>query len=241
MMSPTAWNLEELRSRVRTARSDADEVLELINSISRSVQIFRYHMETGRDALKGIVNETEPQGPENFMLILGASERQGEFAYAKIVGEANIIGCLYAARSLWDLFAQLVNALVLVEPLAVSACDINRVVAAMPASPLRTRLDALLRSHWYTYVAAFINTTKHRQLVQHMMTVSIEEDRAGIRIGGFTYRAKSFKTYWGHEVLEGAIDVKNAIIECGRLLNASYVNHDAQPGAAGDAPQAARP
>ena len=89
MMSPTAWNLEELRSRVRTARSDADEVLELINSISRSVQIFRYHMETGRDALKGIVNETEPQGPENFMLILGASERQGEFAYAKIVSEAH--------------------------------------------------------------------------------------------------------------------------------------------------------
>ena len=74
-----------------------------------------------------------------------------------------------------------------------------------------------------------------------MMTVSIEEDRAGIRIGGFTYGATSFKTYWGHEVLEGAIEVKNAIIECGRILNASYVNHDAQPGAAGDAPQAARP
>ena len=240
-MSPTAWNLEELRTRVRTARSEADQVLELINSISRSVQIFRYHMETARDALKGIVNETEPQGPENFMLILGASEKQDEFAYAKIVSEANIIGCLYTARSLWDLFAQLVNALVLVEPLAVSACDIRSVVAVMPASPLKARLDGILKSHWYTYVAAFINTTKHRQLVQHMMTVSIEEDRAGIRIGGFTYCAKSFKTYWGHEVLEGAIEVKNAIIECGRLLNASYVKRDAQPGVPGARRKRPRP
>ena len=239
MISPTAWNLEELSSRVRAARADADVVLELIKSISRSVQIFRYHMETARDALKGIVNETEPQGQENFMLILGASEKQGEFAYAKVVSEANIIGCLYTTRSLWDLFAQLVNTLVLVEPLAVSDCDINRVVAAMPVSPLKARLHDLLQSHWYTYVAAFINTTKHRQLVQHMMTVSMEEDRAGIRIGGFTYRAKSFRTYWGHEVLEGAIEVKNAIVECGRLLNASYVNLDAQPLAQPDASPAA--
>jgi hypothetical protein len=231
MMSPTAWNLEELRSHVRAAQPDPDQVLELINSISRSVQIFRYHMATARDALKGIVNETEPQGPENFMLILGASEKQGEFAYAKIVSEANIIGCLYTVRSLWDVFAQLVNALALVEPLAVNSCDISSVVTVMPASPLKARLEGLLKSHWYTYVAAFINTTKHRRLVQHMMTVSMEEDRAGIRIGGFTYGTKSFKTYWGHEVLEGAIEVKNTIIECGRLLNASYVNTDAQPSA----------
>lgn len=240
-MSLSAWNLKNLRSRVRATRSDADQVMELISSISRSVQIFRYHIATARDALKGIVNETEPQGQENFMLILGASERQGEFAYAKIVSEAHIIGCLHTVRSLWDLFAQLVNTLVLVEPLAVSACDIKRVIAVMPACPLKDRLDVLLASHWYTYVAAFINTTKHRQFVQHMMTVSIEENRAGIRIGAFTYGSKSFKSYWGHEVLEGAIEVKNAIIECGRLLNAAYVNDDAQPGAAGDAPRAARP
>jgi hypothetical protein len=198
-------------------------------------------MATSHDAIKGIVNETEPQCSENLMLILGASNRHGEFAYAKIVSEANIIGCLYTARSLWDMFAQLVNALLLVEPLAVGDCDIKRVAARMPASPLKTRLDVLLESHWYTYVSAFINTTKHRQLVQHPMTVSMEEDRAGIRIAGFSYRAKSFKTYWGREVLEGAIEVKNAIIECGRLLNAICMSDDAQPGAAGDAPQAARP
>jgi len=223
-------------------RPESDQVLELINSISRSIQIFGYHMTTARDAMKGIVDETEPQGTENLRLIFGVSEKQDEFAYAKIVSEANLIGCLYAARSLWDLFAQLVNALTLVAPLSVDRCNIKSVSDLMPASSLKVKLDGLLKSHWYTYVAAFINTTKHRQLVQHMMTVSIEEDRAGIRIGDFAYnRTKLFKTYWGHEVLEGAIEVKNTIIECGRLLNASYVNHDAQPGPLEEAPQAAHP
>lgn len=198
-------------------------------------------MATARDAMKGVVDENEPQGPENFMLIFGVSEKQDEFAYAKIVSEANIIGCLYTARSLWDLFAQLVNALTLVAPLTVDDCNIKSVSDLMPASPLKATLDGLLKSHWYTYVAAFINTTKHRQLVQHMMTVSIEEDRVGVRIGGFAYRTKLFKAYWGHEVLEGAIEVKNTIIECDRLLNASYVNHDVQPGAPDEAPQAAHP
>lgn len=241
MMSPTGWNLEELRLHVRAVRSNHDQILQVIGSISRSIQIFRYHMQTARDAMQGIVDEAEPQGSENFMLLFGASERQEEFAYAKIVCEANIIGCLYTARNLWDLFSQLVNALIVVRPLAVSDCSINRVSAAMPASSLKARLEVLLQSDWYNYVAAFTNTTKHRQLVQHLMTVSMEENRAGIRLAGFTYGDRSFKAYWGHEVLEGAIGVKNAIIECGRLLNAGCINNHAEPGAAGDAHEAARP
>lgn len=216
---------------------DPDQVLELINSISRSIQIFRYHMATARDAMKGILVESEPQGPENFMLIFGVSEKQDEFAYAMIVSEANLIGCLYTARSLWDLFAQLVNALTLVEPQAIDKCNIKNVSDVMLPSPLKAKLIGLLKSDWYTYVAAFINTTKHRQLVQHMMTISIEEDQAGIRMRGFTYKTQVFKPYWGHEVLEGAIEVKNTIIECGRLLNAHYVNHGIQPGAPENAPQ----
>jgi len=127
-------------------------------------------------------------------------------------------------------FAQLVNALILVKPLAVNHCNIQRVVANVPACPLKDRLDVLLASHWYTYVAAFINTTKHRQLVQHMMTISIEGDRAGMRIRAFTYNSKSFKAYWDREVLEGALEVKNALIECGRFLNAFYLNDDVQTG-----------
>lgn len=241
MSSPSTWNLEALRSYARANSARSDQISELLNSIAQSIQIFRYHMTTARDALNGIVNDAEPQGPENFMLIFGVSERQDDFAFAKIVSEANIIACLYTTRNIWDLFAQLVNVLVLEKPLPVSACDIQSVFAAMPPSALTTRLHALLQSHWYKYVAAFSNTTKHRQLVQHSMTVSMVENRAGIRLGGFAYGKNSFSAYWGQEVLEGAIEIKNAIIECGRILNTTYIGHDAQPIVPGDAPTRGAP
>jgi len=192
-------------------------------------------MATARDALNGIVNDAEPQRQENFMLILGMSEKHEEFAFAKLVGEANVIACLHTARNMWDMFAQLANALILEKPISVGACDIGRVLDAMPPSELETRLRILLDSHWYKYVAAFSNTAKHRRLVQHSMTVSIEENRIGFRIGAFSYGDKSFPAYWGHEVLEGAIEVKNGIIECGRLLNTVYIGEDANPGGAGGA------
>jgi hypothetical protein len=88
-MSNTAWDLAELHTYARARALDDRIVSELIHSISRSVSIFRYHMATARDALKGIIDYEEPQGQENWMLVLGGSERQEDFYYAKIVSEAN--------------------------------------------------------------------------------------------------------------------------------------------------------
>ena len=91
----TAWNLKELRAYVRNQRNADRLILELIDSTSRSDSIFVYHMITARDALKGILNYEEPQGEENMMLVFGSSDRQEDFHYAKVVSEANLIGCIH--------------------------------------------------------------------------------------------------------------------------------------------------
>lgn len=222
MNSPTAWNLDLLREQIRKVHAEPDPILDIVFSIDRSTRIFRYHMATARDALKGIVSENKAGDADTLLLVFGISEKQGDFEYAKVVSEAHIIGCLHTARGLWDLFAQLVNALVLPKPLPIAACDINRVAAALPQSQLKTAIDSLLASHWYRYVQSYINTTKHRRLVQHLVSVSSAENRAGVKLGAFSYGNQSFKEYWGTEVLEGAIEVKNSIIACGRLLNSEF-------------------
>jgi hypothetical protein len=56
-----------------------------------------------------------------------------------------------------------------------------------------------------------------------MFTVSLEHDRAGVRFNDFSYGSDTFNAYWGTEVLEGAIEVKNAVIATGRLLNQSFI------------------
>jgi len=104
--------------------------------------------------------------------------------------------------------------------LLVDDCSIKNVIAVMRASPLRSRLEILVQSDWFAYVTAFVNTTKHQRLVQHALSVSLEQNRVGIQMGSFSYRGKPYAGYWGLEVLQGALEVKNTITECGRLLNA---------------------
>lgn len=221
MTSPTAWSLAALRTHVRRTRSDDLAILELIHSIDRGNRIFVYHMMSARDALKDFLKSGTPQlEAEALLALLGGSDRQGEFEWSKIVNEAHLIGCLHTARGLWDIFAQLLNRLLIPIPLSVKACDIRKVAGHLPSSQLRTEVDCLLSSPWFAYVSAFINVTKHRQLIGHSATLSFEQDRAGIRVAAFDYERKTYPAYWHTEVLEGAIEVKNAVIACGRQLNA---------------------
>ena len=216
-MSPS-WNLEELREHVRRIGGE-DDLLEIIHSIDRAILIFRYHLFTARDALKGIIDETDPTGIINTSFVFGASDRQEEYVYAKIVNEANVIGCIHAVRSIYDIFAQLANGLLLNCSIPLHLCDVGRVQESIPKSELKTQLGKLLDSDWFNYIVGFINTTKHRRLVQHQFSVSFEHGIAGIRLGAFEYKGRSFPSYWGTEVLQGALEVKNTVIDCGRALN----------------------
>ncbi len=212
-----SWNIEDLRTHIRKGGGLA--LLDVVDSVDRATQIFAYHLVTARDALAGIVDESDPSGFKNVEFVFGVSEHQEDYAYAKLVHEANVIGCIHAARSIYDIFSHLVNGLLLTSSIPAHLCDISRVYEALPPSDLKNQLSKLLASDWYNYVVGFINTTKHRNLVPHKFSVSFESDVAGIQLGSFEYKGKTFPAYWGTEVLKGALEVKNSIIACGRALN----------------------
>jgi len=218
-MNNTAWNLEELRTYTRTQQNGDPVTLELISSVSRNDSIFQYHMITARDALKGIFNYEEPQGVENWKLVLGGSERQEDFHYAKVVSEANLFGCIYTARSLLEVFAQLVNRITLGNSIEVSKCTPKAVLAKLPDGELKVKLKELLASHWFAYVSAFTNTIKHRQLVQHQVSIAFVDNIIGIKVGAFEYDGAPYEAYWANDFLQGIISVKNAVIDLGRTLN----------------------
>lgn len=218
-MIDTVWNLAELENYTRTHADNDSMVSELISSLSRSDTIFRYHVATARDAMKGIINFEEPQDQENWMLVLGGSERQKDFYYAKIVSEANLVGCVYAARSLLEVFAQLLNCIVLRSRIPIPQCTLKKVVGHLPDGELKVKLQELVTSNWFTYLSAFTNTVKHRQLVQHQISISFVENVIGIKVGSFEYEGVTYQAYWANDFLQGVIEVKNAVIESGRLLN----------------------
>lgn len=237
-VSETGWNLRELREHYRDfsnkALKERGERLsslpnELISSVSRSSDIFRYHWFLAQDAVKGILNEADPTGQENFLFVLGASDNQDEFEQAKVVSEANVIGCMHAARSMVEIFAQLVNELALAQKLAVEKCSVYKVRDGLPASRLKAELEVLTNSDAFEYVSGFINTTKHRQLVPHVVSISFQLGRADLQLGQFEYD----KTVYSPkkivrvrhpsksvtEVLQTVLVVANALVTAGQALN----------------------
>lgn len=213
------WDLAKLRSLIRDLESERHYLLDTVDSIARATDIFRYHLFKARDALNGFVDKNDPASLDALKLVLGVSEKTDEFAYARLASEANIVGCIHTARSMFDIFGQLVNGLLVCPPIPVERCDIRKVGESMPNSDLKMKISKLLLSHWFNYVSGFINTTKHRRLVQHRYSISFEENIAGIKIGAFSYNGHEYPQYWGSEVLNGVLDFKNSVIDCGRGLN----------------------
>lgn len=227
-MSSTAWDLQALRlhfqkPEVRQVAGEdtARRVVALVNSISRAVQIFRYHMLAARDAMKGILDEADAEDTEPLLLVFGGGSKQDEFAYARVVSEANLVSCLQTARNLWDITAQLLNATVNPSPMPEERCHLFRLRDALPPMPLKDFVEALSESGDFRYVNAFVNVTKHRRLVDHGFSVSFVENRIGMRVSAFHYDGANYPQKWGNDALQAAVNVKNQVIAAGRLLNST--------------------
>jgi hypothetical protein len=208
----TPWNLDALREHIRRHGADKEFLLEVCDSLGRSVDIFRDHLFTAGDALKGIIDES--YSVDQALDVVWVEQREA-YRNAMIVSEAHLLGCFHVARSRFDIFAQLVNGLVLNSSISIGDCDIRRVHGALDASDLKDQIGQLLESTWFGYVSGFLNTTKHRRLVRHSFTGSFEENVAGIRIGAFKYGSQSYPAYWANEVLGGVVEVKNRIVTWG--------------------------
>lgn len=212
-----SWKIDVLRSKLQAAGDS--RALDFLSSIDRYVRIFLYHLATARDAMVGLIDKDKPGSMDNVSLILGASPNSGQFRLAAIVSEANLLGAIHSARALYDVFSNLVNALILNRLISEDRCDIRTVALRLPHGTLKLTIDELLLSRWFQYVAAFVNTAKHRCLVPHSFSVSLEEGVAGFRIRGFEYKGELFPEYSITEVLEGVLDVKNRVVACGCALN----------------------
>jgi hypothetical protein len=214
------WVVKDLEEHVRALGDARRGMLDVLHSVGRYIDIYRYHLYQAREAVARFVAVDDPHGIKKAKYVLGLAEDQESFLAAKIASEAHILGCIHSARSLFDVFAFLLNGLLLDDRLSADKCNIHSVTKELPACALRSRLESLLNSYWFCYVAAFGNTAKHRRLVPHAFWMSFESGKATIRLDGFEYKGKAFALCSEDELLRGTLEVKNAIVDCGRLLNA---------------------
>lgn len=221
----TTWKLTLLQDWIETARPDDKQTAELPKSLSRSAFILHYHLKLARDAFAEF---EQPDGSSHKMLTAMASF-DPNFSRAALVHEANIIATIHTVRNYADIFAQLINTLVMPLPIAEHNCSFGRLASDLPESDLKQCLLELNSSYWFRYLAAFSNISKHRRLLQSNPTVSFDEgdhkDVTGLRVEGFSYQFSQkedvvvFPRCWGHDLLEEAYSVYRQILVLGQMLN----------------------
>jgi hypothetical protein len=142
------------------------------------------------------------------------------------VNQAHTLAAFHAVRSMYDIFSQLINQLLLDGKLDISACNIHRATDAMPKSELKSRLETLLESDWFKYVSAFTNTSKHKTLVGHGLNIDLQKNIAAVRFRAFEFKGVSYPPYTSQQALQGLLEVKNEIVFSGRELNQSLLLYD---------------
>ena len=165
----STWNLKSLKELIELEYICKERPLEVIGSIDRAIQIFMYLFFQAKEANERI----NPQTPRDaFELVLTPTDKFESIYWEKITVQANVQAAVHTARSIHDIFAQLVNCLVLSDLLPIHISDITRVTNKLTESTLKEHLCCLLVSEEYLYVNAMVNTLKHRNVVRFGASVS---------------------------------------------------------------------
>ena len=215
----TTWKLKLLEDWIKANRPNDKHTAELPKSLSRSALILSHHLILARDAFA----EFQPSDGDGFEMFAAMASFDPKFSSAALVQEANIIAAIHTVRNYADIFAQLANALAMPTPLDIHKCDFSKVTEGLPASNLKTQMQELNSSHWFRYLAAFSNISKHRRLLQSKPTALLTENVSGLRVEEFSFRFGqeeiTFPSCWAHDLIEEVHTVYRRILMLGQELN----------------------
>ncbi|WP_061018008.1 hypothetical protein [Vibrio splendidus] len=210
------WNFIKLKSHLDSLGEKREIYIDYLESVSRTIDIYEFHKSEAYERLAKF-DTTDPEAALN--LVFCDREINTELEYQVLESQAHLQAAMGIARSMYDIFAQLANILLIAEPQPVHACYIHNIADALPDSPLKTNLRHVLASYQYRYVSGFVNTIKHRNLVKPKREFSLQESKAGIVIEYFAYGGEHFNQEWAIQALQHSLTVKNQLIDLGRMLN----------------------
>ena len=215
------WSLKELRAAVKSKVGNPHQIISVINSIHRLSGVFIYHLEQARESINNPDFFDSEDGGLRF--VVGSDSDQENFQTALLINEANTISLLYTVRSLYDIFSQLLNSLVLNGKYRLHECDIKRVYEDLSESEIKQLLAKLLSSYEFKYIDGFVNCSKHRHLVAQNVYFSFGDGRSGVKFSNFSYKGEPYSEQWSEDILHHAVYVKNHIRMLGCLLNKEYI------------------
>jgi hypothetical protein len=201
------WEIKALEDAVRSVHGDryADEIHGPLQSFVWKSDIAYYHACESERVIKEALASTDHIGEDDpgfvsaakAILLAASPDGAGSHILAgQFKAEAHIIASAQALHSLCDIISGVVYWAFQLDttssPLPVNRLNlhsIHRTLSTLPQySTTANLIDAVILSSEFAYLAAYVNTTKHKCLISSTLSASFETDnRNGMRIKGFSY------------------------------------------------------
>ncbi|WJV31980.1 hypothetical protein QTG56_25545 (plasmid) [Rossellomorea sp. AcN35-11] len=205
------WNVEEFR---RSAIFKGITVPEdFIESMEYNINRSHYHSESSKEYWDSLYSTSGPN-EVSVSRVAAEIETKSEFEF---------IAALQAIHPLADLMGQILNVTLLEDPMPIHRVDLNRVKSQLSRRPelseVVVRISELLESEEFLFIGAFVNTIKHRNIIEVEHYGEFGQgtaNRMGLRTLRFSYKNNDYDPMWVKEVLDLYIPQGNRFDLCGR-------------------------
>lgn len=198
---------EDFKELVKGIDVDLPSCINNIRSMSKTIDIYEYH----KSEAYRLIKKNEPKSSREAMeLVFQPSE---EIYFDKLSIQAHIQSAIYNSRALYDIFSHLINKIFLNGKIRVNDCSIGKVKEKLKDGRFKLALSSIIETESYLYINAFVNTIKHRDLVELTASIDFVNSRSGIKFNEFQYNQKTFESLWAVEVLTHSLNAKNDMID----------------------------
>ena len=216
------WKIEELRNLVEEIHGkDQKDLANIhINAVDWKIRAASYHSFTATSSL-GIATETLQETNQPIRLVLTNGEDAQELRKQRHIHEANVLACAQTVYSISDVVAHVIkDCLVLSEP---GEWDVNLkyVQKYIPSGKLTDTVVALIGNRKYEYLRDFVNTIKHRNLVQTVSNIDLKNNplEYEIKFQEFEYKDRIHDEKMSGVFLEELKDISLQFLKIGSSLN----------------------
>lgn len=239
------WELKELEDAVRNANGDqyADAIQEPLQSFVWKSEMAYFHACEAEQIIKEAVAVTPEINDHDrasiaiskaVFLAAAQCDSGQHLRFAKFKAEAHIIASAQALHSLSDILCHVIYWAYRLDTVQKAPqknrLNLHSILRTLNILPQYATTASLIRgvvnTAEFLYLAAYVNTTKHKSLVNSNMSVSfVPEDHGGMRIKPFYYtdpvgNRHHFDSKWAYDFLfQENQSVQLKLMAVGKSLN----------------------
>lgn len=218
------WNLLELRKGVERlhGRDQSKALMKSTESIWKRLWYMNYHYGEA-DRLVNATLKEEPSLEVLTKYVFPNSKRESEEFHARrFKAEAHIVAFMQSGHAILDTLGHAIFFALKLDQLKPSQVALHTVVALLHEGDLRDRGQAFLDDPEIKHLAALVNHSKHRSVIEPNVLVSFVEDTQphGLKFSMFQHKGEWFAARWAVPFTNLVFDrLQHHVFQIGHALN----------------------